>query len=101
MVKNADIDEIRKQALSRIEQSESRYKLAFFAAGFVEVLFIASFLFLADFSNRLHLLLFISVIATYTIIGMGLFALGAHVNKSAGRILQAIEMSLGARTDNN
>jgi hypothetical protein len=91
MVNQSNIDEVRKQALSRIEKSEGRFKLAFFAAGFVEMLFVVAFLLLADFSNRMHLLLFISVIATYTIIGMGLFALGAHISKSTGRVLQAIE----------
>jgi hypothetical protein len=91
MVNTENIDRVRKQALDRVEKSERHYKLAFVGAGVVETAFVVAFIFLADFSNRTHLLLFISVIATYTIIGMGLFALGAHINKSVGRILQAIE----------
>jgi lipopolysaccharide export LptBFGC system permease protein LptF len=91
MVNTENIDKVRKQALNKIEKSERQYKLAFFCACVIETTFVVAFFFLADFSNRMHLLLFISVIATYTIIGMGLFALGAHINKSVGRILQAIE----------
>jgi hypothetical protein len=39
----------------------------------------------------MHLLLFISVIALYTIIGAGLFVLGAHVSRNTLRIIRAIE----------
>lgn len=95
------IDKVRKQALSRIEQSEKWYKLAFLGAGILETAFVVAFLFLADFSNRLHLLLFISAIATYTIIAMGLFALGAHVSKCVARVLQAIEMTSGQKIEDD
>jgi F0F1-type ATP synthase membrane subunit c/vacuolar-type H+-ATPase subunit K len=91
MVSDTNIDRVRAAALDRIEQSEKRVKWAFIVAGVIETLFVIAFLLLADFSNRVHILLLISAIATYTIIGCGLFALGAHVSKCVGRVLKAIE----------
>ena len=85
-------NEIRENILSRIERNERHYKLAFIAAALIEVGFIASFLLLADFSNRFHVLLMISSFAVYTIIGAGLFALGLHVSQNTLRVLSAIEL---------
>jgi hypothetical protein len=87
-----NLDQIRTNTLQQIEATERNYKLAFVGAAAVELLFFAAFMLLADFSNRIHLLMFISVIALYTIIAAGLFVLGAHVNRNTLRIIQAIEM---------
>ena len=84
-------DEIREGTLKQIEKSESNYKLAFVGAAIIEACFLAAFLILADFSNRMHLLLLIASIAIYTIVAMGLYALGMHVSKNTLRILRAIE----------
>jgi len=86
------INEIRENTLNRIEYSERNYKLAFVGAAFVELLFIGAFLLLADFSNRVHLLLFIASFSVYTILIFGLMALGLHVNRNTLRMLKAIEM---------
>ncbi|HEV8137142.1 MAG TPA: hypothetical protein VGP85_20875 [Pyrinomonadaceae bacterium] len=91
MAEPVKLDEVRAAALIRINRSERNFKLAFFAAGLVEVLFVVSFLLLADLSNRVHLLLLISTVSCYSIVVLGLFALGAHINRSALRVLTAIE----------
>lgn len=87
-----NIDEIRGAALNRIEQSERHYKAAFFSAAIVEALFLAGFLLLADLSNRTHVLLLLATVAGYTILALGLLALGAHVNRSTLRVLKAVEL---------
>jgi hypothetical protein len=92
MVEKLPIDEVRETALARINRSERNFKIAFFAAGVVETLFVVSFLLLADFSNRLHILLLIATVCSYSIIVLGLFALGAHINRSVLRVLKAIEL---------
>ncbi|HET9711955.1 MAG TPA: hypothetical protein VFP64_08735, partial [Pyrinomonadaceae bacterium] len=66
--------------------------LAFFGAGLVECLFIVSFVLLADLSNRVHLLILISTVSCYSIVVLGLFALGAHINRGVARLLKAIEL---------
>lgn len=89
---NNNLDNIRETTLQRIEQTERNYKMMFVGAALIEVIFLAAFLLLADFSNRVHLLLLISSMTVYTIIGFGLIALGLHVNRNALRIINAIEL---------
>ena len=91
MAESVKLDEVRAAALVRINRSERNFKLAFIAAALVEMLFLVSFLLLADLSNRVHLLLLISTVSCYSIVVLGLFALGAHINRSALRVLTAIE----------
>lgn len=88
---NENLDNIRENTLKQIEKTERNYKLMFIGAAIIEVIFITSFLLLADFSNNLHLLLLISSMTVYTIVGCGLTALGLHVNRNALRIISAIE----------
>lgn len=85
------INEMRNNTLNLIERNERNYKLAFVGAAFIEALFIAAFLLLADFSNRVHLLLFIASFSVYTILIFGLMALGLHVNRNTLRVLSALE----------
>jgi hypothetical protein len=92
MSKQTDLDEVRAAALARIDRSERNFKVAFIGAGVVETLFILSFLLLADLTNRLHLLLLISTVSCYSIVVLGLFALGSHFNRGVLRVLKALEL---------
>ena len=92
MAQTGDLDNVRAAALARIDRSERNFKLAFFAAAVIESAFIVSFLVLADFSNRLHLLLLISTVSCYSIIVLGLVALGAHINRGIARVLKGMEI---------
>ncbi len=85
------LDEIREKTLAQIEKTERNYKLAFIGAAAVELAFFAAYLLLADFSNRLHVLLLLVTVAIYTVTAFGLLALGAHINRSTLRVLRAIE----------
>lgn len=86
------IDTIRRETLNRIDRAERNYKLAFAGGVLIEGLFFALFFWLADLSNRTHLLLLIATVATYTILLFGLVALGAHISRNTLRILKAIEL---------
>ena len=91
-------DQVRGAALDRIERGARNYRLAFWSAAALEGAFFLGFLFLADFSNRLHVLVLLAAVATYTIVGLGLVALGAHVSRCTERVLKAIEWTrTGAR----
>lgn len=92
MSQTADLDRVRAAALARIDRTERNFKLAFFGAALLEGAFIVSFLLLADLTNRLHLLLLISTISCYSIVGLGMFALGAHINRGLARVLKAVEL---------
>ena len=91
MAQRVNLDEVRAAALARVDRSERNFKLAFIGAGAVETAFILSFILLADLSDRLHLLLLISTVSCYSIVVLGLFALGAHINRGVARVLKAVE----------
>lgn len=90
---DSDLDRVRTAVLDRIQRNERNYKAAFWSAVALESGFLLAFVFLADFSNRLHLLLLLATIAIYTILGLGLIALGAHVSWCTGRVIKALEWS--------
>jgi hypothetical protein len=96
MSEQLPLDEIRAAALVRINRSERNFKLFLLAAFIVESLFLLCFLLLADFSNRMHILLLIATVSSYTIVVIGLFALGSHINRSVLRVQQAIELLKGS-----
>ncbi|HVG29655.1 MAG TPA: hypothetical protein VM864_08150 [Pyrinomonadaceae bacterium] len=80
----------RRGALDQIDRAERGFKLTFVLAAVVEAFFLGGFLLLADFSNRLHLLLLVASVATYTIVILGLIALGTHVTRCTLRVLKAV-----------
>ena len=84
------LDAVRAEVLRRADAAERNYKLAFFGAVALEGVFLLAFLFLADFSNRTHVLLLIATVMSYSVVILGLVALGAHVNRATLRVLQAI-----------
>ena len=92
MAERNNLNSVRGAALDRIEKSERNYKLAFYSALAVETLFVIAFVLLADFHNRIHVLLLLAAIAVYAILGLGMFALGAHVSRNTQTILRAIEL---------
>ncbi len=92
MSSNINLDEVRSGVLARIDRSERNFKLAFFAAAAAEVLFLVTFLLLADLSNRMHVLLLIATVGSYSIIVLGLVALGTNINRGILRVLKAIEL---------
>jgi hypothetical protein len=82
---------IRADVLARVDRAQRNFRLAFFVGAAIELAFLIGFFLLADLHNRVHLLLLISTVATYSIVILGLFALGAHVTRAVLRVLQAIE----------
>ena len=85
-------------ALDRIDRAERGYKLAFLAAVGLESAVLLLYLVLADFRDRTHMLLLVAMVGTYSITGIGLVALGAHVNRNTLRILRAIQIAADARS---
>lgn len=92
MERSADLDRVRTAALARIDRTERNFKLAFIGAAILESGFVVSFLLLADLSNRLHVLLLIATVSCYSIVVLGLVALGAYINRGLARVLKAVEL---------
>jgi hypothetical protein len=93
MSEKINLDAVRSGVLAQIERNERNFRLAFFAAVIWEALFILAFILVADFSNRMHLLLLLATIGSYSIVVLGLVALGAHMNRGILRVLRAIELA--------
>jgi hypothetical protein len=91
MSEKTDINKVRAGTLEQIEKTERNYTYAVIGAAMIEVGFFAAFLLLANFSDRVHLLLFIASISIYTILAFGLIALGFFINRNTLRVLRAIE----------
>ena len=89
------LDAVRGEVLARVDRAERNFKLAFFGAVALEGLFLATFLFVADLANKTHVLLLMATVMSYTIMVLGLVALGAHVNRATLRVLQAIDAGRG------
>jgi len=86
-----NLDRVRATVMQRIDRAERNYRLAFFGAVALEGVFLVAFLLLADLHNRTHVLLLLGTVMSYSIIVLGLVALGAHVNRGFLRVLQAID----------
>jgi hypothetical protein len=90
-----NLDTVRATVMQRIDRAERNYRMAFFGAAALEGVFLAAFLLLADLHNRTHVLLLLGTVMSYSVIVLGLVALGAHVNRGFLRVLQAIDASCG------
>lgn len=92
MSQEVNLDQLRVEALVRINRSERHFKLVLMAAAVWEFLFLGAFILVADFHNRLHVLLLLATMGSYTLLILGLIALGAHINRGILRVLKAIEL---------
>ena len=89
---------IRHAALAHFEKRERAFRYWIMAGGIIEGACLIAFFLLADFGNRLHLLLFVTACLVYGTLAMGLFALGAFTQSWCRRLLKAIEL-LDVQTD--
>lgn len=85
----------RRNALDRFDRygSERTFQIVWLLLAAFFMLFIWGFVQLADFSNRLHVLLFVSLISTYVPMMIGLALLWRHVNRSTRLVLKAIDLA--------
>ena len=83
----------RLSALARFDRSEKRSYGFAIALTVVEMIFIWGFAQLADFTNRVHVLIFWAILSTYAPIVIGVGLLWAHVSRSTRLVLKAIDLS--------
>ncbi len=91
-----NLDAVRGSVLTRMERADRFTRLAIYAAAVVELALFAVAIYLVDWDNRVERLLFVFSVLSYTIIALGLLALGGHVTRSVGRVLAALDPG-GAR----
>jgi hypothetical protein len=92
MSDQVNLDEVRRAALARAERADRNFKALLFAAAVWEMLVLAAFLWAMERGNRLHALLLLATVGSYTIVALGLVALGAYLNRGNLRLLKAVEL---------
>lgn len=85
----------RRNALDRFDRygSERTFQLVALLLILLMMAFTWGFVQLADFSNRVHVLIFWSFLSTYTPMVIGLALLWSHVNRSTRLVLRAIDLA--------
>ena len=92
MTTNADLDRMRASVLDRMEQSDRLVKGAILLGALFELLlFVGAFL-LIDWDDRLQRLAFVLAVGGYTIVVLGLVALGGHMTRIGDRVLAALDV---------
>lgn len=86
------LDEIRGRALARVERSERHLKLGIIGFAILDTSFFVAFLLVMDFSNKLHLLIFMASSGFYLLLLLGLILLGLQVKRDTQLVLRAIEL---------
>ena len=89
---DSQLNGIRRTTLARVEKSERARWWLIVAAAVIEGTCLIAFILLADFGNRLHILLLIGAGLVYGTLAMGILALGAFTQSWCLRILNAIEL---------
>ena len=84
-------DDIRTGVLKRMEHQATMVRVATLGAAAVEALMLGLALWLIDWNDRTHILMFVMAVLGYTIIVLGLVALGAHVSRACNRVVAVIE----------
>jgi hypothetical protein len=92
MTDELKVESAGRAVLDRIDRAQRRFQLAFFGAVAAEAGLLAAFVLLADFRERLQALLFLSTVGIYTIVVLGLVALGAWQRRSTLLVLDAVEL---------
>lgn len=86
-----NLDNVRQSVLDRMERSDRLMRFALIGAAVVEALLLIVVLRLLDWHDRVDRLLFILFLLNYTVLSLGLVALGGHVSRSIGRVLLAMD----------
>jgi len=87
------LDEIRRRALDRVDLAQRQFRYMVMAAAVVEALLLLFVLYVTDFSDPVHRVVFACTMLVYFMMVMALFALGTYFGKIEARILKAIELA--------
>ena len=90
-MENQRLDAIRSSVLTQMERAERFVRLGVMGAAVLEMAMIALVILVFDLKDRVQLLIFVTSMLSYSIIVLGLFVLGAHVTRTAGRIVSLLD----------
>ena len=85
------VDDIREGVLRRMERQATMIRVAIVGAVAIEALMLGLVLWLIDWSDRTQVVMFVMGVLGYTIVVLGLAALGAHVSRCCNRVVAVLE----------
>ena len=85
------VDDIREGVLRRMERQTNTIRMVVLAAAGVEALLLGLALRVVDLKDPAHVLILVTSVLGYTIVVLGLAALGAHVSRAANRVVAVLE----------
>ena len=87
----AALDAVRASVLDRMERGDRVMRYAIVGAGLLEAgLFAIAFLYV-DWRDHTQVLIFLLAALSYSIIALGMVALGGHVSRTVARVLAALD----------
>jgi hypothetical protein len=84
------LDPIREGVLLAMDRQDRLVRLAVFGAASLELLMLAVAILLIDWNERTQVLLLILAVLGYSVVLLGLVALGAHVSRCVGQLAGAL-----------
>jgi hypothetical protein len=91
MSKFTGLDDIRRSALDRAEESKRLWQQVILMFGVVEGTCLLAYILLAYFDFPVSLLILVAAVLVYSTVFAGIMGLKLHVDNSTQRILKAIE----------
>jgi hypothetical protein len=87
----AALDAVRASVLDRMERGDRVMRGAIVVAALLEAgLFAVAFLYV-DWKDHTQVLIFLLAALSYSIIALGMIALGGHVSRTVARVLAALD----------
>ena len=84
-------EDVVRGVLDQMDHHARRTRTAILGAVAVEGLLMIVALLKVNWADRTHVLLFVFSVLGYTIVALGLVALGAHVSRVGARIVAALD----------
>ena len=93
MTDTANLDNRRRAALDQVHKSEQRFRYLMAGVFLWEAVLLAIIVLYMDFSDPMHVLIFLSTAIVYGTLGIGLVTLGAYLRRNTLQILAALELA--------
>ena len=91
------LDEIRKNALEQMDRDARVKRTAILGAATLELVMFVCVLLVIDWSDETHLLVLMLSVLGYSIVVLGLVALGAHMSRTIGQLAGALRIDTSAK----
>ncbi len=90
---NEELDNARREVFQQIEKREKNFKLLVSFIALLEGVLLLALIWNMNWTDKTHIIIFVSTLLIYLVLGLGLFALGIYQNINTLKVLKAITLS--------